>query len=389
MTPDTRLVTAGREPERFLGAVNPPVFRTSTVLSATLAEWDAKAAAFAAGERGLFYGRHGTPTTDALLDAVTAIEGGYASFAYPSGLAACITAILAFAGAGDHILVPDSVYGPVRKAAGGLLRRAGIETSFYDPLVGAEIAALLRPNTRLVYVESPGSHTFEVQDVPAIADVAHRHGAVVVMDNTWATPLYFKSFDKGVDVSIHAATKYIVGHSDSMFGLAITNAAAHDRLRAATKDLGQMVSPDDAYVGQRGLRTLHVRLARHWQTGLRLAEWLKGRPEVVDVIHPALEGSAGHALWKRDFTGASGLFGIILRPCDRKVLAAFVDGLELFGIGASWGGFESLVLPVTPHRDVRPPRHEGELVRFHAGLEDPDDLIEDLKAGFARMARVV
>jgi len=387
MHDETKAVHAGRHPERFEGAVNPPVFHASTILAPTLEEWDRRKADRTRDVPGTYYGRLGTPTTRALEEALTALEGGYRTILLPSGLAACTTALLAFVEQGAHVLLPDSVYAPTRNFATRFLGRFGVETTFYDPLVGAGIAPLVRDRTRVIFLESPGSLTFEVQDVPAICAVARARGIVTMIDNTWATPLYCKPLALGADVSIQAATKYVVGHSDAMLGAITASEPVWPRLRSANHELGHSVGPDDVYLAQRGLRTLAVRLARHWETGVRLAEWIARQPEVERVLHPALPGDPGHALWKRDFTGASGLFGVVLKPVGPKAFAALVDGLELFGLGASWGGFESLIMPIHPE-EVRtatkwsPP---GPCFRIHAGLEHPDDLTADLAAGFARL----
>jgi cystathionine beta-lyase len=337
--------------------------------------------------RGVYYGRNGTPTTFALEDAVAALEGGARAIALGSGKTAITSTLLALLERDDHLLVADSVYAPTRMFCSGTLARFGVETSFYDPAVGAGIAELIRSNTRLVFTESPGSLTFEVQDVPAIAETAHARGCLVVMDNTWASPLYFKPFRHGVDISIQAATKYIGGHSDLMMGIVTCTQEIYDRLRRNVMELATAAAPDDCYLALRGLRTLAARLERHQASGLRLAAWLKGRPEVLEVLHPALPGDRGHALWKRDFLGASGLFGFILRPCPKPALAAMLDRLELFGMGYSWGGYESLLIPTHPEtcRTAVPWAVEGVAMRIHVGLEDPDDLIRDLEAGFARL----
>jgi cystathionine beta-lyase len=387
MHDDTKAVHAGRHPERFEGAVNPPVFHASTILSPTLEEWHRRKADRARDVPGTYYGRLGTPTTHALEEALAALEGGYRTVLVPSGLAACTTALLAFVEQGAHILVPDSVYGPTRNFAIRFLKRFGVETTFYDPLIGAAIAALVRDSTRLIFLESPGSLTFEIQDVPAICAVARARGIVTMMDNTWSTPLYCKPLSLGVDVSIQAATKYVVGHSDAMLGAITVNEAAWPRLRSTHAELGQSAGPDDVYLAQRGLRTMAVRLARHWETGVHLAEWVARQPEVERVLHPALPGDPGNALWKRDFTGASGLFGVVLKPVGGKAFAALVDGLELFGLGASWGGYESLVMPTHPEelRSATQWTSPGPCFRIHAGLEHPDDLTADLEAGFARL----
>ena len=314
MRDDTKVIHSGRHPERFEGAVNPPVFHASTILSKSLEEWDRKKADRARGVPGTYYGRIGTPTTQALEEAIRELEGGTCTVLVPSGLAACAVGLLSAVQTGDHVLITDNVYGPTRTFAVRFLARFGVETTFFDPMVGAGVAALMRDNTRAVVVESPGSLTFEVQDVPAIAAAAHARGATVLMDNTWATPLYFKPLAHGVDLSIQAATKYIVGHSDAMLGTITANDRAAARLRAAHYELGQTVGPDDVNLASRGLRTMAIRLARHWQTGVRLAEWIARQPEVERVLHPALPGDPGHALWRRDFAGASGLFGVVLKP---------------------------------------------------------------------------
>lgn len=386
MKDDTKIVVAGRHPEDNFGIVNPPVYHASTVLHRSLSDLRAAQQARSEGERTVVYGRWGTPTSYALEDAVAALEGGYRCLVYPSGLAAIACAMLAFLKAGDHVLVTDNAYGPTHKFCNGILARFGVETTYYDPLINAGIKDLIRDNTRLVYVESPGSLTFEVQDIPAIAEAAHAAGAVVLMDNTWASPLFYKPFAHGVDVSIQAATKYIVGHSDVMLGTVTATREVWPRLEPTTRELGQTAGPDDIYLAQRGLRTLGVRLRQHMTQGLALAEWFRGRPEVERVMHPALPDDPGHALWRRDFLGASGLFGVTLKPCAEDRVAALVDDLELFGMGASWGGYESLVLVTQPNnfRSARPWPHEGPTLRFHAGLEDVDDLIADLEAGFRR-----
>jgi cystathionine beta-lyase len=386
---ETRLVHAGRHPEEQHGVVNTPVYHASTVLSPNLADWEQKKKDYAADKPGVYYGRHGTPTLAALEEAVAELEGGYRSMLYPSGLAACACALIAYVKAGDHVLISDSAYGPMRRAGWRFLKRFGVECQFYDPLIGAGIAALMRPNTTAVVVEAPGSLTFEMQDIPAIAGVAHKQGATVIMDNTWATPLYFKPFVHGVDVSIHAATKYIVGHSDAMLGVVTTTREAWKALKDTHVDLGQTAGPDDVFLALRGLRTMAVRLKQHGETGLALAQWLSQRPEVERVLHPALPGDAGHAIWKRDFTGASGLFSVVLKPVAPEAFAAFIDGLELYGIGASWGGFESLAMPFNPAevRNATKWPHAGPAFRIHAGLEHVDDLIADLAAGLKRLSK--
>jgi cystathionine beta-lyase len=339
-------------------------------------------------EQRYVYGRRGTPTSEALEQAIAGLEGGARTWLAPSGAAAVATALLVFTKAGDHILVADTVYLPTRKFCDGPLKRFGVETTYYDPTIGAGIAALLRPNTTLVYTESPGSLTFQVQDIPAIARATHAAGALVAMDNTWASPLYCKPFAHGADIAIQAGTKYIVGHADAMLGAITVTEPLAPRLVAEAGGMGICAGTEEMFLGLRGFRTLEVRLDRHWRSGLEVARWLEQRPEVARVRHPALPSHPQHALWERDFTGASGLFSIELRPCAKKALAAMLEGLELFGMGASWGGFESLVLPfdAAQARSATAWTPEGPTVRFHIGLEDVDDLKADLEAGFARLA---
>jgi cysteine-S-conjugate beta-lyase len=388
MREETTIVHSGLHPEKFEGAVNPPVFHASTILSQTVDEYRRKRDDRMRDAPGTYYGRLGTPTTESLQEAIAALEGGHRCVVYPSGLAACSGALLAFLSAGDHVLMSDSVYGPTRNFARGTLKRFGVATTFFDPLLGRSIEPLIQPNTRVIYVESPGSLTFEVQDVPAIAEAAHRRGITVIIDNTWGTPLYFKPFAHGADVSVQAATKYIVGHSDAMLGAVTCTKEAWPKLRSSTYELGQTAGPDDIYLGQRGLRTLAVRLKQHWQAGITLAEWVARQKEVERVLHPALPGDPGHAIWKRDFTGACGLFGVVLKEgVSDRALCAMIDGLELYGIGASWGGFESLIVPFDPReaRTATQWAHKGPCFRIHAGLESVEDLREDLEAGFERL----
>jgi len=382
---ETRLVHAGRDSASHGGMVNTPVFRGSTILSDSLGEWESRKLP---GNPYASYGRFGTPTTRALETTLADLEGGFKSIVFPSGLAACTHSLLALVRPGDHVLMTDSVYGPTRAFALTVLKRFGVETEFFDPLIGAGIRAQIRPDTRAVFVESPGSATFEVQDIPAIATEAHKVGAFVVMDNTWASPLFFKPFEHGVDISIQAATKYLVGHSDALLGAATANERAWPLLQIAAHDFGQTAGPDDLYLALRGMRTLSVRLHRHWENAVLLAEVLERHPLVEQVMHPALRSSPGHALWRRDFTGASGLFAMALKPIGREALAVFFDSLELFGIGLSWGGYESLVLPMdAPARAVRPWTPAGPLVRVHAGLESCTDLIQDMLSALDRAQR--
>jgi len=382
MHDQTLLTTLGRDPHRHHGIVNPPVYHASTILYPTLEALDAPRT-----RDGYYYGRYGTPTTRALADAVAGIEGGDFSLIVSSGKTAITTVLMSLTQAGDHILVTDSAYQPTRTFANGVLQRFGVETTYYDPRIGAGIAELIRPNTKLVFTESPGSLTFEVQDIPAIVGAAHAKGVHVVTDNTWAAGLYFKPFAHGVDVSIQAATKYIVGHSDVMMGTITATEALRGPIQDAYNELAGAPGPDDCYLALRGLRTMATRLAQHQTSAVRLAEWLERRPEVEDVLHPALESHPDHALWRRDFTGSSGLFAFRLPAVPRPALAAMLDHLELFGMGYSWGGFESLLIPTSPGkiRTAVPWPHEGQMLRIHVGLEHPDDLIEDLEAGFARL----
>jgi len=380
---DTRLVTSGRDPQAYHGFVNPPVYHASTLLFPTAEDQVAHRARYN-------YGRRGTPTSEALENALREIEGdGCAGVSLlPSGLAAISAALIATTRAGDQVLVPDSVYRPTRNFCNGVFKRFGVETTYYDPLIGADIARLFKPKTRVVFVEAPGSQSFEMQDIPAIAKIAHEQNAVVLMDNTWATPLYFRAFEKGVDLSIQAGTKYIGGHSDIMFGCVSANAVTLPALKDTVYSMGLCVGPDDMYLALRGLRTLGVRLDRHFQSGLRVARWLEQRPEVLRVMHPALERDPGHKIWKRDFTGACGLFSVVFKPTSEQSVHAFLNELALFGLGYSWGGFESLAIlfDCTEYRTATKWAPGGPTVRLHIGLEDPDDLIGDLERGFAAMA---
>jgi cystathionine beta-lyase len=379
----TRVVSAGRDPPSYHGFVNPPVYHASTVLYPSAEDFLAHRARYQ-------YGRRGTPTTEALEGALAELEGpncaGVALL--PSGLAAISAALLAVVKAGDHVLVTDSAYGPTRNFCEQILKRLGVTTTYYDPLIGAGVAELFQSNTCAIYLESPGSLSFEMQDVGAIAKVAHDNGALVLIDNTWATPLYFRPLDHGVDLVIQAGTKYIGGHSDVMLGTVSANAATVAALKSTVRLTGLCEGPDDVYLGLRGVRTLAVRLERHFKSGLEVARWLEQRPEVLRLLHPAMPGNPGHAIWKRDFTGASGLFGMVLKPVPQKAVFAFLDTLTLFGIGASWGGYESLAIPfdVTSMRTATRWAPGGPTVRFHIGLEAVEDLIADLERGFAAMA---
>jgi cysteine-S-conjugate beta-lyase len=377
---ETRLVTAGRDTKAQKGFVNPPVVHGSTVLYPTADDLHA--------HRGEFqYGRHGTPTTKALQEALMALEGPQCAGVglAPSGLSAITTALLAVLQAGDHLLVCDNAYRPTRNFCNGLLARYGVEITYFDPLIGAGVAELFKPNTKAVLIEAPGSQTFEMPDIPAIAAAAHARGALVIDDNTWATPLYHRSLDQGVDISMQAATKYIGGHSDIMFGTISATAKAWPMIAEAIRLLGVCAGPDDVFLALRGLRTLGVRLAQHHRSALEMARWLATRPEVVRVLYPALESDPGHAIWKRDFTGASGLFSIVLKPAPQKAVDTLLDAVTLFGMGYSWGGFESLIIPFdcVPYRTATQWAPGGPALRLHIGLENVEDLKADLERGFA------
>jgi cysteine-S-conjugate beta-lyase len=384
--PDTLLTHAGTNPHANFGVVNPPVYHASTILHPTVAHLeDSQQRRFQKGV--VSYGRSGTPTTFALEDAVAALEGGDRAIAYCSGAAACYAALLAFVKTGDHVLMVDTVYGPVRAFCSGFLKRFGVETTFYDPMIGSGIAGLVRDNTKVIYLESPGSITFEVQDTPAIVAVAKSRGITTMLDNTWGSPLFYQPLKFGVDVSIVAGTKYIVGHSDVMMGLTVCTETSFPKVRQSATELGYHAAPDDVYLALRGLRTAGVRMRHQEQQALALARWLEKRPEVERVLHPALPGHPGHEFWHRDFTGSSGLFGVVLRnDIPSSALSAMLDGMELFGMGASWGGYESLILPTHPER-MRSAKNwqSGPTLRLHAGLEDLGDLIGDLERGFARL----
>ncbi|WP_431014590.1 cystathionine beta-lyase [Bradyrhizobium pachyrhizi] len=378
----TRLVTAGRDTKAQKGFVNPPVFHGSTVLYPTAEDLHAHRAEFT-------YGRHGSPTTRALQDVLMALEGPQCAGVglAPSGLAAISTTLLAVLKTGDHLLVCDNAYRPTRNFCDNMLKRYGIETSYFDPLIGAGIETLFRPNTRAVLIEAPGSQTFEMPDVRAISAVTHARGALMIDDNTWATPLYHRSLEQGVDISMQAGTKYIGGHSDIMFGTIAANAKAWPLIQEAIRLLGVCAGPDDVYLALRGVRTLSVRLAQHHRSGLEIARWLGARPEVDRVLHPALDTDPGHAIWKRDFTGASGLFSIVLKPVPQTAVDAMLNALTLFGMGFSWGGFESLAIPFdcSDYRTATKWSPGGPTLRLHIGLENLDDLKADLDRGFAAL----
>jgi cystathionine beta-lyase len=376
----TRLVTGGRHHPDEPHLVNPAVHRGSTVLFPSL-----EALEHRGRDSRLTYGRNGTPTTFALEEAFAELEGADGCVVAASGKAAIAVALTALVETGDHVLVTDNIYAPSRQYCDRVLKRFGVETTYFPPMIGADIERLMRPETKLVFTESPGSQTFEVQDVPAIAAAARRHGAYTLMDNTWATPLFFRPFEHGVDVSIHAGTKYVVGHSDAMMGLVTYKGEVGKKLDAGVKDLGCPAGPDDCWLALRGLRTMGVRLKQHEQAGLEVARWLETRPEVTRVLHPALPSCPGHDVFARDFLGSSGLFGFVMQACSPEALAAMLDPMELFGMGYSWGGYESLLIPTRPHRTAAAWDDPGQAMRIHVGLEDPADLVHELEAGFARL----
>ena len=382
----TRLAQRGRRARSAPGTVNLPVARASTVTFESLAHMEEAQRRFDADEAVPTYGIVNMPLRAAFEELMVELEGGHRAVTLPSGLAAVAVAILACAKAGDHVLVTDSAYGPTRRFCARTLARFGVETTFYDPRIGAGIEALFRPETRVVYLESPGSLTFEVQDFPAIASLAHSRGAAVIHDNTWATGMFFHSFDHGADLVVQAATKYPAGHSDVLIGSVVANEAWWPRLRDASRDLGQTASPDDVFLAVRGMRTLATRLARHEASALQVARALQSHPAVKRVLHPALPDDPGHALWKRDFLGSSGLFALELASASGAQVARFVEGLECFAIGYSWGGYESLVVPANLRgaRSVRP-WEGGPLIRLQIGLEDPGDLLTDLDRALESM----
>jgi len=382
--PATLVGHLGRDPRKWMGAVSTPVFRASTILFPTVEDMKL---AEARRHPGLTYGLHGLPTITDFQTAMAELEGGHAALAVPSGLTATTLPLLALCKPGDQVLVTDAVYGPTRRFCDLHLTRLGIAVDYYDPLLGAGISEAMRSNTRLVFLESPGSLTFEVQDVPAICDVARARGAFTVLDNTWATPLNFRAFDHGVDVAVHAATKYIGGHSDVLLGAVVANEAAYAPLFRLWTDMGVSASSDDCFLGLRGLRTLAARLDRQQASALRIATWLREQPQVKEVLYPALPGARGHELWKRDFRGASSLFGVILQPVAQERVNAMLDGMGIFAMGWSWGGFESLMIPTFPERvrSVTKWVPGGPCLRLAVGLEDADDLIEDLAAGLAKL----
>ncbi|MEZ9719976.1 cystathionine beta-lyase [Vibrio splendidus] len=388
----TKLITAGRDKKWTNGVVNPPVQRASTVVFNSVEE--KRKATINRANKTLFYGRRGTNTHFAFQDAMVEVEGGAGCALYPCGTAAISNAILSFVETGDHILMVDTCYEPTRDFCDTIMKKMGVETTYYEPTIGEGIQDLIKPNTKVLFTESPGSVTMEVQDVPTLARIAHEHDIVVMLDNTWAAGVNFSPFDFGVDISIQAATKYIVGHSDVMLGTAVANEKCWDQLREQSYLMGQCVSPDDAYLALRGIRTLDVRLRQHAESSLKVAKWLETRPEVDHVRHPALESCPGHEFFKRDFTGGNGLFSFVLKNSNPQATTALLDGMTHFSMGYSWGGFESLILANEPSsfnslRTIANPNFEGTLIRVHIGLEDVDDLIADIEAGLERYSALV
>ncbi|MFV7783765.1 cystathionine beta-lyase [Shewanella marisflavi] len=390
MKKETKIVSVGRDKKWSKGVINPPVFRASTVVFDTIEEMRYATKNRANGE--MFYGRRGTPTHFAFQAAIAELEGGVGTALYPSGSAAISGALLSFLKAGDHLLMVDTAYEPTRDLCDKLLKGFGIETTYYDPLIGKGIEALIRPNTKVLFLESPGSITLEVQDVPTLSSIAHEHGLVVMLDNTWASPINSRPFELGVDISIQAATKYIVGHSDVMLGTATANEAHWEQLRENSYLMGQCTSADDIYLASRGLRTLGVRMAQHEKNALKVANWLATRPEVDHLRHPAFTTCPGHEFFKRDFSASNGLFSFVLKQGNIKSITAFVENMQHFKMGFSWGGYESLILGVFGIDKLRTATQWDSckpLIRLHVGLENPDDLIKDLEAGFERYNAVL
>lgn len=377
---ETRLVHMGRDVPASKGFVNPPLYRGSTVLFPTVKS-------LKEGGYGYWYGRKGSPTFDALEAALNELEGADETVLTPSGLSAITTSLIGLLKAGDHLLMVDSAYGPTRAFCDTTLKALGVETTYYDPRIGGSIDGLVKDNTKVIFLESPGSQTFEIQDVPAIVGVARQRGIRTIIDNTWATPLYLRPLDMGVDVSVHSGTKYFIGHADALIGTISATGAAGPAIRRAAYSLGICAGPDDVQLALRGLRTLAVRLAAHQSAALELAGWLEARDEVATVLHPGLASHPDHALFMRDFTGSTGLFSVILKPVSDEALMRFVDGLALFAMGYSWGGYESLIIPFDPrgYRTATSWDHEGPALRIHVGNEALEDLKDDLAAGFARL----
>jgi len=379
----TKLVYAGRDPSEQFGFVNTPIYRGSTVLAPTMEELLSRSNRFV-------YGTLGTPTSEALENAWSAISGAEGTVCAPSGLAAVTVALLSCLKSGDHVLITDSVYRPTREFAEGFLKRYGIEVTYFDPMIGDKIESLIKPNTTAIFTEAPGSQTFEIQDIPALSKIAKRHGATLLMDNTWATPFFFPPHEMGVDLAIEAGTKYLSGHSDLLLGMVSANERSWKALRSTYLQLGLCAGPEDMFLALRGMRSMLLRLKEQEKAALDMAHWLKARPEVEKVLHPAFPDCPGHDIWKRDFKGSSGLFSIILKPASQKAVAAMLDDLLLFGMGYSWGGYESLIIPFDPrpYRSATQWNEKGPALRIQIGLEDVEDLKKDLEAGFARLRSV-
>lgn len=384
---DTRSVHNGRDPRLQGGMVNSPVYHGSTVIYPTLEELELSRLDHDAKGK-VIYGRLGSPSTFALENAMADLENGFGSISVSSGLAAVTTSILAFAGSGDHVLMVDTAYGPTRAFCDGFLRKIGVDVTYYDPLVGENIEPMIKSNTKLIFMESPGSMTFEVQDAPKIVSIANKYGITTALDNSWATPLFYKPLDFGINISVTAATKYIVGHADAMLGLITTDEKSFYLVKKCRDLLGQSLAPDDVYLGTRGMRTLAVRVRQHQHQALALAEWLSGHNEVLEVLHPAFANCPGHDIWARDFKGSTGLFSFIIKPRPKKALANMLDHMKLFSMGFSWGGFESLIVPQYPEksRTATSWERQGQVIRVHAGLEDIEDLICDMESGLRRYA---
>jgi len=376
---ETLLGHAGRDPFSYGGTVNPPVHHASTILSPDLKTYQTVNQ----------YGRRGTTITRAAEEAAAFLEGGDKAVSFPSGLAAVAGALTAFLGAGDHLLVADNIYQPTRRFCDEVLARFGVVTDYFDPMLGGGVRDLFLPNTKAIFFESPGSQTFEVMDTPAVCAAAHESDIVTIMDNTWSAGFYFKPFEHGVDVVVQAATKYYSGHADAMLGFVISNEELDTVVRSTAYRFGTCAGPDVCHIALRGVRTLGVRLPRHYESGLKVAEWLMTREEVDTVLHPALPSCPGHEFWKRDFSGACGLFGVALKPSGSSAMSALIDDLQLFGLGDSWGGYESLLTPTNPKgiRTVTEWPYEGPCIRIHVGLEEPEDLIDDLGDGLDRFRR--
>jgi cystathionine beta-lyase len=386
----TKIVSLGRDKKFTKGIINPPVFRASTVVFDTMDEMRFAIKNKTNGE--MFYGRRGTPTHFSFQQAISELEGGAGTALYPSGTAAISSALLSFLKSGDHLLMADTAYEPTRDLCNKMLAGFGIETTYYDPMIGEGMSDLIRPNTKVLFLESPGSITMEVQDVPTLSRIAHQHNIIVMLDNTWASPINSRPFDMGVDISIQAATKYIVGHSDVMMGTATANEQYWPQLRENSYVMGQTTSPDDVYLAARGLRTLGVRMAQHDKNALKVANWLASRPEVDHVRHPAFDTCPGHTFFKRDFSGGNGLFSFVLKQGDLASVTAFVENMDHFKMGFSWGGFESLILGIFGINKIRTATQwdsSKPLIRLHIGLEDADDLIADLDAAFDRYNAVI